>query len=121
MIMLSKREKETLREISQWKEFYANWKPKTRAKLERMNLVANVSPKGCVENYQLTEKGHSLLQQLTEAGGVLMIPYILLSFAGGVALGFSICRDLVRQELKTKTLRIGKRLYRVVHETGVRK
>ncbi|EDK8077298.1 hypothetical protein CK102_15805 [Salmonella enterica subsp. enterica serovar Typhi] len=32
-----------------------------------MNLVANVSPKGCVENYQLTEKGHSLLQQLTEA------------------------------------------------------
>ncbi len=23
-----------------------------------------------------------------------MIPYILLSFAGGVALGFSICRDL---------------------------
>ncbi|EPO4954682.1 hypothetical protein ACUA20_004925, partial [Enterobacter hormaechei] len=39
-----------------------------RAKLERMNLVANVSPKGCVENYQLTEKGHSLLQQLTEAG-----------------------------------------------------
>lgn len=27
-----------------------------------------------------------------------MIPYILLSFAGGVALGFSICRDLVRQE-----------------------
>lgn len=68
MIMLSKREKETLREISQWKEFYANWKPKTRAKLERMNLVANVSPKGCVENYQLTEKGHSLLQQLTETG-----------------------------------------------------
>nr|QLG01515.1 hypothetical protein [Klebsiella pneumoniae] len=38
-----------------------------------------------------------------------------------MALGFSICRDLVRQELKTKTLRIGKRLYRVVHETGVRK
>lgn len=31
MIMLSKREKETLREISQWKQFYANWKPKTRA------------------------------------------------------------------------------------------
>ncbi|EOV9209105.1 hypothetical protein ACN503_004675, partial [Salmonella enterica subsp. enterica serovar Typhimurium] len=25
MIMLSKREKETLREISQWKEFYSNW------------------------------------------------------------------------------------------------
>lgn len=83
MIMLSKREKETLREISQWKEFYANWKPKTRAKLERMNLVANVSPKGCVENYQLTEKGHSLLQQLTEGGGVLMIPYILLFFCWG--------------------------------------
>ena len=68
MIMLSKLEKETLREISKWKEFYANWKPKTRAKLERMNLVANVSPKGCIENYQLTEKGYLLLQQLTEAG-----------------------------------------------------
>ncbi|MCV5264031.1 hypothetical protein OFC55_40850, partial [Escherichia coli] len=54
--------------ISKWKEFYANWKPKTRAKLERMNLVANVSPKGCIENYQLTEKGYLLLQQLTEAG-----------------------------------------------------
>ncbi|ESS91244.1 hypothetical protein L341_3690 [Escherichia coli CE418] len=38
-----------------------------------------------------------------------------------MALGFSICRDMVRQELETKTLRIGKRLYRVVHETGVRK
>ena len=50
-----------------------------------------------------------------------MIPYILLSFAGGVALGFSICRDLVRQVLKTKTLHIGKRLYRVVHETRARK
>lgn len=50
-----------------------------------------------------------------------MNPYILLFFAGGVALGFSIYRELVRQELKTKTLRIGKRVYRVVHETGVRK
>ena len=36
MIMLSKREKETLREISEWKQFYANWKPKTRAKLEAL-------------------------------------------------------------------------------------
>lgn len=50
-----------------------------------------------------------------------MIPYIILSFTGGVALGFSICRDIIRQELKTKTLRIGKRMYRFVHETGVRK
>ncbi|SUG75165.1 Uncharacterised protein [Salmonella enterica] len=32
-----------------------------------------------------------------------MIPYILLSFAGGVALGFSICRDLVRQGSSQKT------------------
>ncbi|EBQ0173382.1 hypothetical protein AXN54_24445 [Salmonella enterica subsp. enterica] len=38
-----------------------------------------------------------------------------------MALGFSICRDLVMQVLKTKTLRIGKRLYRVVHETRARK
>lgn len=47
-----------------------------------------------------------------------MIPYIVLSFSGGVVLGFIICHDLIKQELKTKTLRIGKRVYRVVHETG---
>lgn len=50
-----------------------------------------------------------------------MIPYIVLSFSGGVALGFIICHDLIKQELKTKTLRIGKRVYRVVHETGASK
>ena len=50
-----------------------------------------------------------------------MIPYIALSFSGGVALGFIICHDLIKQEPKTKTLRIGKRVYRVVHETGVSK
>ena len=50
-----------------------------------------------------------------------MIPYIALSLSGGVALGFIICHDLIKQELKTKTLRIGKRVYRVVHETGVSK
>ncbi|RRF26584.1 hypothetical protein EAN94_27625 [Klebsiella pneumoniae] len=44
-----------------------------------------------------------------------------IGFSGGVALGFIICHDLIRQELKTKTLRIGKRVYRVVHETGVSK
>ncbi len=48
-----------------------------------------------------------------------MIPYIILSFTGGVGLGLAICRALVQQELKT--LRVGKRVYRVVHETGVRK
>ncbi|EDR2882705.1 hypothetical protein PZ84_004830 [Salmonella enterica subsp. enterica] len=68
MIVLSKREKETLREISQWSHFYAHWQPKTRAKLERMNLVANVEPEGKQENYQLNEKGHQLLQQMMEAG-----------------------------------------------------
>lgn len=68
MIVLSKREKETLREISQWSFFYANWKPKTRAKLEQMNLVANVEPEGKAENYQLTNKGRELLEQLIEAG-----------------------------------------------------
>ncbi|EGZ6869873.1 hypothetical protein QMS95_13615 [Cronobacter sakazakii] len=50
-----------------------------------------------------------------------MIPYIVLSFAIGAALGFIICHDLVKQERKTKTLRIGNRVYRVVHETGVKK
>ncbi|EIV2971797.1 hypothetical protein L7Q82_003825 [Cronobacter sakazakii] len=48
--------------------FYAHWQPKTRAKLERMNLVANVEPNGKTENYQLTNKGRQLLQQLIEAG-----------------------------------------------------
>ncbi|EPJ8511194.1 hypothetical protein MBE58_004851 [Klebsiella pneumoniae] len=48
--------------------FYANWKPKTRAKLEQMNLVANVEPEGKTENYQLTNKGRELLEQLIEAG-----------------------------------------------------
>ncbi|PUV50710.1 hypothetical protein CDT94_20480, partial [Cronobacter sakazakii] len=48
--------------------FYAHWQPKTRAKLERMNLVANVEPNGKTENYQLTDKGRQLLQQLIEAG-----------------------------------------------------
>ncbi|HED1792737.1 hypothetical protein HVX64_23530 (plasmid) [Citrobacter sp. RHB20-C16] len=68
MIVLSKREKATLREISQWSCFYAHWQPKTRAKLERMNLVANVAPEGDTENYQLTNKGRELLGKLIEAG-----------------------------------------------------
>ena len=50
-----------------------------------------------------------------------MIPYIMLSFAVGAALGFIICHDMVKQELKTDPLRIGTRVYRVAHETGVKK
>lgn len=52
-----------------------------------------------------------------------MIPYISLAFMGGFLIGFGICRDLIniKQELKTKTLCIGKRVYRVVHETKVKK
>lgn len=38
-----------------------------------------------------------------------MIPYIILSFSRGVPLGFIICHDLIKQELKTETLHIGKR------------
>ncbi|EAA8275229.1 hypothetical protein D8J96_22585 [Salmonella enterica subsp. enterica serovar Newport str. CFSAN000898] len=68
MIILSKRERDTLREISKWSYFYAHWQPKTRAKLERMNLVTNVEPEGKTENYQLTSKGRELLKQLTDAG-----------------------------------------------------
>ncbi|TGH25674.1 hypothetical protein [Escherichia coli] len=45
-----------------------------------------------------------------------MIPYIILPFSESTMLGFSICRELVMQELKNKTLRIGKRVYRVVAE-----
>ncbi len=47
-----------------------------------------------------------------------MIPYIMLSFTSAMNLDFSIYCDLVRQELKKKTLSIGKRFYRVAHETG---
>ncbi|EBY5486838.1 hypothetical protein ACP3M3_004116 [Salmonella enterica] len=68
MIVLSKRERETLREISKWSCFYAHWQPKTRAKLEKMNLVASVELEGKAENYQLTKKGRELLKQLTDAG-----------------------------------------------------
>lgn len=50
-----------------------------------------------------------------------MIPYISLAFMGGFLIGFGICRDLIKQELKTKTLCIGKRVYRVVHETKVKR
>ncbi|MBY7306583.1 hypothetical protein K6664_03805 [Escherichia ruysiae] len=50
-----------------------------------------------------------------------MIPYISIAFMGGFLIGFGICRDLIKQELKTKTLCIGKRVYRVVHETKVKK
>ncbi|OYB97782.1 hypothetical protein RX26_04465 [Escherichia coli] len=45
-----------------------------------------------------------------------MIPYISLTFMGGFIIGFGICRDLIKQEIKTKTLCIRKRVYRVVHE-----
>lgn len=68
MIKLNKRERETLREINMWVEFPEYWKPKTRAKLESMNFVANVAPAGCVANYQLTEKGKVLLSELVLTG-----------------------------------------------------
>lgn len=50
-----------------------------------------------------------------------MIPYIILSLAIGLRRGFIAHRHLVKQQLKTKSMRIGKRVYRVVHETGVSK
>ncbi|ENL8729007.1 hypothetical protein AB6I73_003969 [Citrobacter amalonaticus] len=55
-----------------------------------------------------------------------MIPYIslsltiaVLSLAIGAGLGYMLCVHLLKQELKSKTLRVGERVYRVVHETGV--
>lgn len=47
-----------------------------------------------------------------------MIPYIILALIVGTSLGFIAHRHLVKQQLKTKSMRIGKR---VVHETGVSK
>lgn len=41
-----------------------------RAKLERLGLVANVSETWCSANYQLTDKGKVLLQQLVESGAL---------------------------------------------------
>ncbi|HED1792738.1 hypothetical protein HVX64_23535 (plasmid) [Citrobacter sp. RHB20-C16] len=55
-----------------------------------------------------------------------MIPYIsllltiaVLSLVIGAGLGYMLCIHQLKQQLKTKTLRVGKRVYRVVHETGV--
>lgn len=50
-----------------------------------------------------------------------MIPYITLALIVGASLGFIGHRHLVKQQLKTKSISIGKRVYRVVHETGVSK
>ena len=47
-----------------------------------------------------------------------MIPYITLGFIFGIVTGFFACYKKVEQELKAKTVRVGKRVYRVVHETG---
>ena len=49
-----------------------------------------------------------------------MIPYISLAFMGNFLIDFGICRDLIKQELETKTLCIGKRVYRIVHEIKVK-
>lgn len=68
MIVLNKREGDTLREISRWRVFYANWRPKTRIRLERLALVENVSPAGADENYQLTDKGRALLDEMMAFG-----------------------------------------------------
>lgn len=68
MIQLSKLEKSTLREISQWENFYEHWRPKTRAKLERMGFVENIAPEGRQKNFQLTERGKTVLAELVNAG-----------------------------------------------------
>ena len=68
MIQLSKLEKSTLREISQWESFYEHWRPKTRAKLERMGFVENISPEGKQKNFQLTTRVRVVLAELVNAG-----------------------------------------------------
>ncbi|EJW3261858.1 hypothetical protein OBY90_004028 [Salmonella enterica] len=50
-----------------------------------------------------------------------MIPYIILSLIVGVSIGFIGSRHLVKHQLEAKSIRMGKRVYRVVHETEVQK
>ena len=68
MIQLNKLEKSTLQEISQWENFYEHWRPKTRAKLERMGFVENIAPEGKQKNFQLTTRGRVVLAELVNAG-----------------------------------------------------
>ena len=68
MIKLTKRERDTLREINQWEAFYEHWRPMTRAKLERMGFVENVADEGQQKNFQLTDKGTTVLSELIIAG-----------------------------------------------------
>ncbi|WP_262370245.1 hypothetical protein, partial [Enterobacter hormaechei] len=48
--------------------FYEHWRPKTRAKLERMGFVENISPEGKQKNFQLTTRGRVVLAELVNAG-----------------------------------------------------
>lgn len=50
-----------------------------------------------------------------------MIPYIILSLAICLRHGFFTHRRLVKQQLEAKSMRTGKRIYHVVHETGAQK
>ncbi|HGL3854440.1 TPA: hypothetical protein ACKE3U_003768 [Klebsiella aerogenes] len=68
MIQLNKLEKSTLREISQWETFFEHWRPKTRAKLVRMGFVENVAPEGQQKNFQLTDRGKTVLAELVDTG-----------------------------------------------------
>ena len=40
-----------------------------------------------------------------------MIPYISLAFMGGFLIGFGICRDLIKQELKFLGMVVGNLFY----------
>ncbi len=48
-----------------------------------------------------------------------MIPYLFLSLLIGIAAGAAITHDLIKQEIKTGIVRLGRRVYRVVHSTDV--
>lgn len=49
-----------------------------------------------------------------------MIPYILMGAIAGFIAGATIAHDLIKQEIKTGVVRLGRRVYRVVHSTDVR-
>ena len=66
MIQLTKRELATLFEIDKFGYFLENWRPKTRARLERVRLVDMKESNGEIR-YKLSDVGRELILALMES------------------------------------------------------
>lgn len=49
------------------------------------------------------------------------LTHIMLSFSVGFAIGALMVYDWIKQDIKSGIVRFGNRVYRVVHETKIRK